>query len=81
MLQLAGRFAADELQLYYQIAVQGRSDIGLAPDEYAGFTMTLLRMLADELTPESGEVRWGRGARIGFLLQNPVLPPGTVRDV
>jgi ABC transport system ATP-binding/permease protein len=41
---------------------------------------TLLRMLADELTPESGEVRWGRGARIGFLLQNPVLPTGSVRD-
>ncbi len=46
LLALMGRFGADELQLYYQIAVQGRSDIGLAPDEYAGFTMTLLRMLA-----------------------------------
>jgi DNA polymerase-3 subunit gamma/tau len=34
------------LQLYYQIAVQARSEIGLAPDEYAGFTMALLRMLA-----------------------------------
>ena len=46
VLALAQRFAADELQLHYQIALQGRSDIGLAPDEYAGFTMTLLRMLA-----------------------------------
>ena len=46
LLALAQRFGADELQLYYQIAMQGRSDIGLAPDEYAGFTMTLLRMLA-----------------------------------
>jgi DNA polymerase-3 subunit gamma/tau len=43
---LAQRFGADELQLYYQIAVQGRAEIGLAPDEHAGFTMTLLRMLA-----------------------------------
>jgi ATP-binding cassette subfamily F protein uup len=41
---------------------------------------TLLRMLAGELRPESGEVRWGRGARVGFLLQNPVLPEGTVRE-
>jgi ABC transport system ATP-binding/permease protein len=41
---------------------------------------TLLRMLAGELRPEAGEVRWGRGARVGFLLQNPVLPPGTVRE-
>ncbi len=44
--ELARLFGEDELQLYYQIAVQGRSEIGLAPDEYAGFTMTLLRMLA-----------------------------------
>jgi DNA polymerase III subunit gamma/tau len=46
LLAQSSRFAADELQLYYQIVVQGRSEIGLAPDEYAGFTMTLLRMLA-----------------------------------
>ncbi|MGH8623513.1 MAG: DNA polymerase III subunit gamma/tau C-terminal domain-containing protein, partial [Burkholderiales bacterium] len=44
--ELAGRFPADDLQLYYQIVIQGRSDLGLAPDEQAGFTMTLLRMLA-----------------------------------
>ena len=44
--ELAGRFPADDLQLYYQIAIQGRGDLGLAPDEQAGFTMTLLRMLA-----------------------------------
>ena len=39
-------FDPEELQLHYQIVVQGRNDIGWAPDEYAGFTMTLLRMLA-----------------------------------
>ncbi|MEI8239936.1 MAG: ABC-F family ATP-binding cassette domain-containing protein [Actinomycetota bacterium] len=41
---------------------------------------TLLRMLARELEPERGEVRWGRGARVGFLLQQPLLPAGSVRD-
>jgi ABC transport system ATP-binding/permease protein len=41
---------------------------------------TLLRMLARELEPEAGEVRWGRGARVGFLLQQPVLPAGSVRE-
>jgi DNA polymerase III subunit gamma/tau len=30
--------------LYYQIALHGRRDLALAPDEYAGFTMTLMRM-------------------------------------
>ena len=41
---------------------------------------TLLRMLAGELEPEAGQVRWGRGARIGFLSQRPVLSAGTVRE-
>jgi DNA polymerase-3 subunit gamma/tau len=44
--ELAARFAPEDLQLYYQIALQGRSEIGYAPDEFAGFTMALLRMLA-----------------------------------
>ena len=44
--ELAGAFTPDEVQLYYQIAINGRNDLHLAPDEYAGFTMTLLRMLA-----------------------------------
>ncbi len=44
--ELSALFAAEDLQLYYQVAIQARSEIGLAPDEYAGFTMALLRMLA-----------------------------------
>ncbi|WEF35484.1 DNA polymerase III subunit gamma/tau [Pseudoduganella chitinolytica] len=46
IIRLAGLFDAEEVQLYYQIAVHGRNELGLAPDEYAGFSMTLLRMLA-----------------------------------
>lgn len=46
LLNLAQQLAPETLQLYYQIALLGRRDIGLAPDEFAGFTMTLLRMLA-----------------------------------
>jgi len=34
------------VQLCYQITIHGRDEIDLAPDEYAGFTMTLLRMLS-----------------------------------
>ena len=44
--QLANVFSPDEVQLFYQIAIHGRNDMALAPDEYAGFTMALLRMLA-----------------------------------
>jgi DNA polymerase III subunit gamma/tau len=46
LLDLAKTISADKLQLYYQIALLGGRDISLAPDEYAGFTMSLLRMLA-----------------------------------
>lgn len=46
LLKLAQAFTAEEVQLCYQIAIHGKDEIDLAPDEYAGFTMTLLRMLA-----------------------------------
>ena len=46
LMDLAQKLNPETLQLYYQIAILGRRDIGLAPDEYAGFTMSLLRMLA-----------------------------------
>ncbi len=46
ILRLAGIFSPEDVQLNYQIVVHGRHELGLAPDEYAGFTMTLLRMLA-----------------------------------
>ena len=42
----AGSLGAEQVQLFYQIALHGRQDLGLAPDDYAGFTMTLMRMLA-----------------------------------
>lgn len=39
-------FSAEFLQLAYQILAHGRSELPLAPDEYAGFVMTLLRLAA-----------------------------------
>ena len=45
-----GAFLADELQLYYQIALVGLRDLPIAPDPRSGFEMTLLRLLA--FTPE-----------------------------
>ena len=46
LMPYAQAFDAEFLQLAYQIAIQGRADLALAPDEYAGFTMTLLRLAA-----------------------------------
>ena len=42
----AGRLDAEFLQLCYQIAIQGRSELSMAPDEAAGFGMSLLRLHA-----------------------------------
>ncbi|WP_133648935.1 DNA polymerase III subunit gamma/tau [Paraburkholderia flava] len=52
--RFADALSPEQVQLYYQIATIGRSELGLAPDEYAGFTMTLLRMLAFEPAPNGG---------------------------
>jgi len=46
IMRLAQVIDGDQIHLFYQIAVHGRNELGLAPDEYAGFSMTLLRMLA-----------------------------------
>ncbi|MEO8302833.1 MAG: DNA polymerase III subunit gamma/tau [Betaproteobacteria bacterium] len=45
---LAQRLAPESVQLAYQICVQGRADLPLAPEEATGFSMTLLRLLAFE---------------------------------
>ena len=44
--EMAQRIDAGRVQVMYQIALLGRRDLSLAPDEYAGFTMALLRMLS-----------------------------------
>ena len=46
ILRLSATLPADETQLLYSICLHGRSDLGLAPDEYAALTMVLLRLLA-----------------------------------
>jgi DNA polymerase-3 subunit gamma/tau len=44
--QFASEISAEDLQLYYQIALIGRKDLPLAPTPRMGLEMTLLRMLA-----------------------------------
>lgn len=44
--RLAQALPADETQLLYSLCLHGRGELGLAPDEYAGLTMVLLRLLA-----------------------------------
>jgi DNA polymerase III subunit gamma/tau len=44
--RLTGALTAEDVQLFYQIAIIGRRDLELAPDARGGFEMVLLRMLA-----------------------------------
>ena len=44
--KLSKSFSAETLQLIYQITLNGRKELFLAPDQITGFNMTLLRMLA-----------------------------------
>ena len=46
VIALTKKISAEQLQLLYQIVILGRRDLYLAPEEFAGFTMTLLRMLS-----------------------------------
>ena len=81
--ELAQLFSPEDLQLYYQIAIQGRAELGLAPDERAGFAMTLLRMLAfapgepeiPASPPRPAAVRQTPGAT------PPALPSGSKKNL
>ena len=69
----AKAFSAESVQLAYQICVQGRADLALAPDEPTGFAMTLLRLLAFEPATSleaNGAARPGTGPSVRAVRQN-----------
>ena len=74
---LAQQFSGEQIQLYYQCLLHGRRDLPLAPDEYAGFVMTLLRMLA--FAPFAAEAV-PAGSRIEGVSAAPALPAAAARQ-
>ena len=46
VLAMAGMASKEDVQLLYQIGVNGQRDLSYAPDDRTGFEMTLLRMIA-----------------------------------
>ena len=53
VLAVADKMSKEDVQLLYQIGVNGQKDMPFAPDDRRGFEMTLLRMLAfTPLDPE-----------------------------
>ena len=69
---LARAFNGEQIQLYYQCALHGKQDLPLAPDEYAGFVVTLLRMLA--FAPFSAENVPAHAVIEYTQLQEPAAP-------
>ncbi len=53
ILALAAAMQTEFVQLAYQIAIHGRQELPLAPDDHAGFVMTALRLLA--FRPEAAD--------------------------
>jgi len=46
IVELSAALSSEEIQLYYQILLEGRHDLNISPDEAAGFEMLMLRLLA-----------------------------------
>lgn len=63
--RLARALPADETQLLYSLCLHGRGELGLAPDEYAGLTMVLLRLLAFKPSASSASTHAGGAAEPG----------------
>jgi DNA polymerase-3 subunit gamma/tau len=55
ILSLSETVSAEDLQLFYQIALIGRRDLPLSPDARQGFEMVMLRMLAFRPAEQSGK--------------------------
>jgi DNA polymerase III subunit gamma/tau len=70
--KLAQTFSPEDVQLYYQIALNGRRDLALAPDEFAGFSMTLMRMLA--FRPAGGTQSGQGGGQVHVPAARPSAP-------
>ena len=80
LLDLAARLDPEYVQLGYQIAVHGRQELPLAPDEQAGFAMTLLRLYTFRPAIAS-DVDRPAGPRAVVAAAPGVLPRATPQTV
>jgi DNA polymerase-3 subunit gamma/tau len=69
---LAEKLSAEDVQLFYQIAVTGRRDLYLAPDPRSGVEMTLLRMLVFQPGGDAGQVSGGNTRSVARKADAPI---------
>ncbi|MGZ5087099.1 MAG: DNA polymerase III subunit gamma/tau [Usitatibacter sp.] len=77
---MAQRIDAGRVQVMYQVAVLGRRDLPLAPDEFAGFTMTLLRMLSFAAPGTAQALQSPRGATSASAARPVAAPSESARS-
>jgi DNA polymerase-3 subunit gamma/tau len=65
LTRLAQAISPEDVQLYYQITLNGRRDLAMAPEPRIGFEMTLLRMLA--FRPDSAAIPGNAGGRTAIV--------------
>lgn len=80
---LQGAFGAEDLQLIYQIATHARAELHLAPEEFIGFSMALVRMLAFKPGGQSAVSRTMplTPASVKATVPLPVAKPAAVPSV
>ncbi|MGV0976073.1 MAG: DNA polymerase III subunit gamma/tau [Azonexus sp.] len=86
LLQLSSSLSPEFVQLAYQIVIHGRADLPMAPDEYAGFMMTLLRLhgfrpdsVADVVSSVKSVRRAAPVHSSGVVTTPPVASPKVVQ--
>ena len=72
--RLAALMPADETQLLYSMCLHGIAELGLGPDEYAGLTMVLLRLLAFKPQPVRSPEKKSLTEAGPLTLPQPVAP-------
>ena len=73
--RLAQLISPEDVQLFYQTAILGRRDLGLAPDARTGFRMTLIRMLAFRPASASASAPPSAPGLAGSQSQSSSSPP------
>ncbi len=79
--EVATRFQPDELQFLYTLCIHGRAELGLAPDEYTGMTMVLLRYLSFVQPASALAEKKTLNAPLASAPAPETRPPATARSV
>lgn len=85
--ELAALLTPEDIQLFYQIGINGRRDLPVAPDLKTGFEMIMLRMLAfrpapvdSAINPETFQTPGNRQSKPATETKNPAPAPSHLQS-